>query len=488
MLSRYGLRTRMALSYVLVSVAAVLVVEAILLLIVAPRVLSGAGTAAQAEAQAAGDAKTLSVAAVGLNLTTPGLSDHDLLTGLTSQVSTQTGIGNARMREGVAAEALAAPDGTIALSSAPGRYPAGSPLPVRVAAAAARSGLIRQQGRSVGWASSPVVAWGTPTVTRSKVPANRGRRVIGMVYVQLPASAGQQQTVGNLNRLLLPGFVVLLLIVPVGVLFGLLSTGALIRRIRRLAEVTTAMAEGEFQSRIPKSGGDEVGRLEEAFNRMAERLEAAVQAERDTAASDGRRAERSRIARELHDSISQDLFSLRLLAGGLSKALPVDTDLWHKAESMERTVDRTMREMQALLLELRPVVLEDAGLLPALTELCRAYEARLGVPVRTDLETVRLEPMVEHAVLRIAQEALGNAIRHGDPGLVELSLKDGDGGVVVRVRDDGRGFDPRRCGDGHGMGLNLMRERTTELGGTFEVVSAPGEGTTITASIPERTP
>jgi hypothetical protein len=170
-LSRHGLRTRMALSYVLVSVAAVLVVEAILLLLVAPRVLSSADTSAEAEAQAAGDAKTLSVASVGLNLPTPGLSDHDLLAGLSGQASTQTGIADARMREGVAMEALAAPDGTIVLSSVPGRYPAGSPLPVRAAGAAARSGLMRQHGRSVGWASSPVVARGTPTATRSRGPA-----------------------------------------------------------------------------------------------------------------------------------------------------------------------------------------------------------------------------------------------------------------------------------------------------------------------------
>ncbi|GAA4603624.1 hypothetical protein GCM10023195_12110 [Actinoallomurus liliacearum] len=475
----------MALSYVMVSVAAVLVVEAVLLLLVAPRVLTGAGDTGGAEAQAAGDAKTLSLAAVDLGLATPGVSDQDLLAGLSGQASAQTGIGDARMRDGVALEALAARDGRIVLSSAPGRNPVGSPVPVKGAATTARSGLRKQQGRSVAWASSPVVAWGAATAARTGRPAGHDRRVIGMVYVQLPA--GRRQAAGHVGRLLLPGLIVLLLIVPVGVLFGLLSTGALIRRIRRLADVTTAMADGDFQARIPESGGDEVGRLEEAFNRMAERLEAAVQAERDAAASDGRRAERSRIARELHDSISQDLFSLRLLAGGLGKALAAETDLRDKAESMERTVDRTMREMQALLLELRPVAIEDAGLMPALTELCRAYEARLGVPVRTDLETVRLEPAVEHAVLRIAQEALGNAVRHGEPGLIELSLTAGDGCVVVRVRDDGRGFD-RRSVDGHGMGLDLMRERATELGGTFEVVSAPGEGTTVTASIPDGTP
>src|SRR5262249_32996090 len=126
----------------------------------------------------------------------------------------------------------------------------------------------------------------------------------------------------TIGSLVVPGIVALVLLLPVGALFGLLSTGRLIRRIRRLSEGTSAMAGGDLQVRIPVSGGDEAGRLEQAFTSMAERPDAAVAEQRAAAGAEARRAERGRIARELHDSISQDLFSVSLVASGLRKALP----------------------------------------------------------------------------------------------------------------------------------------------------------------------
>jgi signal transduction histidine kinase len=271
----------------------------------------------------------------------------------------------------------------------------------------------------------------------------------------------------------------LVLLVPVGVLFGLLSTGKLIRRIRRLALSTEAMAGGDLRSRIPVSGGDEVGQLEQAFNSMAVRLEKAIRAERDAASSIARRAERNRIARELHDSISQDLFSVSLVADGLRKALPSESKLWRQADSMEQTLQRTRREMRVLLMELRPVALEDAGLAAALHEMCRAYETRLGIPIAARIELSNLGPAVEHAALRVVQEALGNAVRHGNPTTIEVDVHSEGEKVSVTVRDDGTGFDLDRVHERHGLGLELIRERVEELGGSVQVDTTPGEGTTI---------
>jgi len=145
--------------------------------------------------------------------------------------------------------------------------------------------------------------------------------------------------------------------------------------------------------------------------------------------------DRARIGREPHDSISQDLFSLRLLAGGLRKALPADSPLRSQVETMEHTATGTMHEMQALLLELRPVALEDAGLIPALEELCQAYHDRLGVTVDAELEPAELAPPVEHAVLRVVQEALANAVKHARPTRILLRLHHQDGHVEVVVND-----------------------------------------------------
>jgi len=204
----------------------------------------------------------------------------------------------------------------------------------------------------------------------------------------------------------------------------------------------------------------------------------AVDAERRLAEA----GERTRIARELHDSISQDLFSLRMLAGGLRKALPADSDLQRQVRTMEETASSALYEMRALLLELRPLALGDAGLLPAVEEACRVYGDRFGVTVEADLEAVQVSPAVEHAVLRVIQESVANAVRHGEPSRVDVRIRGRDGHVAVTVHDDGRGFDPS---DGsRGFGLTNMQERVTELGGELTVDSAPGSGTTVRMSVP----
>ncbi|MFC5002554.1 ATP-binding protein [Dactylosporangium cerinum] len=490
---RFGLRGRMAVSYVLVSAAAVLVVEAVLLAVVIPRIRAASDSVSQARQREAmtdsanlrlkSEASALDVAtALGdtvtvLDARAPGSSGPpDLLSGAAAEH--YRGRKDKPTDAADAVEVVATTDGRVVRSTS-ADFPAGSTLPTD-AVAAPGSGTTDVSGRTVGWATRPV-----------ELTTASGRTVIGVVYVRTPAQStdgGGDLAATRISRavtsLVVPGLAVLVLLLPVGALFGLLSTGGVIRRVRRLAAGATAMAGGDLRARIPVAGTDELGRLEEAFNTLAQRLDAAVEVERTMAGAEARRAERTRITRELHDSISQDLFSANLLAGGLRRALPADTELRRQAEAMEESLGRTMREMRAMLLELRPVALEDAGLAEALTELCRAYEARLGIAITMHVDPVPLAPAVEHAVLRMVQEALGNAARHGDPGAVELRVAAADGGVAVTVHDDGKGFDPATAGRRHGMGLGLMRERAIELGGTLDVVSAPRSGTTVTVLLP----
>jgi signal transduction histidine kinase len=163
---------------------------------------------------------------------------------------------------------------------------------------------------------------------------------------------------------------------------------------------------------------------------------------------------------------------------------------------MERTAGDTMREMRSLLLALRPVALTDDDLPGALAGVCRTYEERLGIPVCAELDLTglrpgRLPPAVEHALLRVTQEAVGNAARHADPGRITVRLEADRARTVLEVADDGRGFDvsaPPRDGDGLGLGLHTMRDRVTELGGLLTVESGPGEGTRVRASFPLRAP
>lgn len=164
------------------------------------------------------------------------------------------------------------------------------------------------------------------------------------------------------------------------------------------------------------SGGDEIAKLESNFNRMPARLSDAMVAERHVAS-----------AGKLHDSISQDLFSLRLLAGGLRRALPPASPLHPQVQAMERTMHE-----QASLLELRSVALRDAGLIPALSELCQAYRDRLGVTINAALEPVELDPAVEDAVLRVVQEALANAVKHARPTRITMRVHSADHQVAGR--------------------------------------------------------
>jgi signal transduction histidine kinase len=256
----------------------------------------------------------------------------------------------------------------------------------------------------------------------------------------------------------------------------------MIRRLQRLSATGARIGEGALGQRVAEGVADEIGQLERQFNVMAERLESARATERQAIEEETRTSERSRIARELHDAVSQDLFSLGMVAGGLEKALP-EGDLRDKARAMRETAEEAMRGMSELLLELRPSTLEEGGLVFALTQLADAYRSRLGISIDAEIEDVRVTPESEHAFLRLAQEGLSNAVRHADARHIGLRLTSADGRATLTVSDDGRGFRPDDV-NGHGLGLGAMRDRVGELGGGLDVVSAPRHGTTVSAWLP----
>jgi signal transduction histidine kinase len=310
--------------------------------------------------------------------------------------------------------------------------------------------------------------------------------------LEVPAAA---QAVGGVTvspSLIKTGLVVLAVAVPVGLAFGLLSTRRLTRRLKRLAALTLEVADGKFHRRVPVSGRDEVSLLEENFNRMAGQLQASLDANRRLAEVSARHEERSRIARELHDSISQELFSLSALAGGLRRVLPAGSSVLPEVETMERTAGGAMREMRSLLLALRPVALEEADLGGAIEGVCHAYSERLGIPVRPEFDlgalgSAALLPAVEHAVLRVTQEAVANAARHADPVQITVRLHADGQRVELEIADDGRGFDvAARLSETGGLGLRTMDDRIAELGGLFTIDSAPGAGTRVRACFPLR--
>jgi signal transduction histidine kinase len=211
---------------------------------------------------------------------------------------------------------------------------------------------------------------------------------------------------------------------------------------------------------------------------MTRQLGSALAAERQRATGDARAAERARIAREIHDAISQHLFALRMIAAGMLRAGGGN----EQAGAIERISSEALRDMQALLIELRDPSLDGAGLPQALREVCAAYQHRLGVTVDISVDDVTVPAPVEHALLRITQEACSNAVRHGDARHLAVSMTLEDGHAELVVRDTGTGFDP--AATYVGSGLAHIRERVAELGGTVDIDSAPGHGAAVTVRVP----
>ena len=200
--------------------------------------------------------------------------------------------------------------------------------------------------------------------------------------------------------------------------------------------------------------------------------------------------ERQRLARELHDSVTQALFSISLVAR--STEVLMERDGKHTGEVMGNMADLrqltqgALAEMRALIFELRPGALEEEGLFEAIRKHAAATQSRvmMAVEVRKNVELLpRLKPAAEEGLYRIAQEALHNIVKHAKAKKATVYIEVKETGVTLTVADDGVGFDPEQVAAGH-MGLGTMGQRAEQLGGEYEVRSKVGEGTTVRVRIP----
>lgn len=201
---------------------------------------------------------------------------------------------------------------------------------------------------------------------------------------------------------------------------------------------------------------------------------------------DAQEAERGRVARELHDSISQILVSVRYALELARRRLRLGDA--RAGESLDKGIDAlgaAIQEVRRISRDLRPGLLDDLGLGPAIQALTDDFRTRTGIAV--DFETVvfrnRLDQEARIALYRVAQEALTNVERHAGATEVAVSLKGNRTGAVLRIADNGRGMGPDRRGRGGGIGLRNMTERVEQLGGALRVMSSAG-GTVIEAQVP----
>ena len=196
--------------------------------------------------------------------------------------------------------------------------------------------------------------------------------------------------------------------------------------------------------------------------------------------------ERQRLARELHDSVSQALYGISLWAHTVREALE-SRELEQAQAAIEDVLtlaEAGLAEMHALIFELRPESLETEGLVAALTKQVEALRARYKLTVEADLvDEPDLSLEKKEALYRIAQEALHNIVKHARASNVVLRLARQEREVFLEVCDNGKGFDPTGPFPGH-LGVRSMRERVTKIGGTLTIESAPGQGTCIRVRVP----
>jgi len=238
-------------------------------------------------------------------------------------------------------------------------------------------------------------------------------------------------------------------------------------------------AAGEIRfirmSSQPIFDGDQVSEIRGVLTDITERVRAEGRREEAVAA-----AERERIARDLHDAVTQSLFSVAAIAEALPSVWKRDqAEAWRGLEELRRLTSGALAEMRGLLLELRPYALAGHSLDTLLHQLTEGMTSRTRIPVDVQLTgDCSLPAEVRVALYRIAQEALNNVVKHSRASSAMIGLMCQPGYASLSVTDDGRGFDPKAI-QLDGLGLDIMRERAQSIGALLQIESRPGQGTSI---------
>ncbi len=259
----------------------------------------------------------------------------------------------------------------------------------------------------------------------------------------------------------------------VGIIAMMRSFTMPIMELTRTAQ--TIAQTGELAKTLMEQRPDEVGQLSHAFDEMIERLQT-TEGRLATAAAE----ERNRLARDLHDAVSQTLFSASLIAEVLPRLWERNPEEGRRRLEEVRQLTRgALAEMRTLLLELRPAALVEAELPHLLRQLGESISGRTRVPVTMSIEgDYSFSPEVKVALYRIAQEALNNVAKHANAREAKVSLSYESDKVTLKIIDDGKGFDMTSL-PSDSLGLGIMRERASDIGALLSMQSKLGQGTEI---------
>ncbi len=249
-----------------------------------------------------------------------------------------------------------------------------------------------------------------------------------------------------------------------------------------MIDYTSRWGKGDFSRVDSIKGGDEISELSAALNKMVDQFEGLIESKKKLAVLE----ERNRFARDLHDSVKQEIFSISMNLSAIKSLIKKNPE--KAIEQLEITSDLTKQarnELSTLIYTLLPAQLENQDLEMALKEYIKVWEKNSGISVvyRTNSRKMDIPQAVEQSIFRITQEALSNIARHSNATATSLSLDYSPDEIRLQISDNGTGFDMESVKKG--LGLRSISERALENQGVLDVDSGPG-GTTITLRFPNQ--
>ncbi len=293
------------------------------------------------------------------------------------------------------------------------------------------------------------------------------------------------------------GIPIFLVIIAVSLVMGLIVgniVGFYIKRpFREFSNALIELGHGNHSVKVEDAPFKEFQELEVKFqelsNRYSEQASSFQQNTSERVLNEEERLEnaisqeRSRLARELHDSVSQQLFAISMLGSAVNEVIDKHHPVKKQIEMIELASVQAQSEMRALLLHLRPVQLDGKHLAEGINELLKDLHAKQQISIIWHTDDIQLSKGVEDHLFRILQEALSNSLRHAKAKHLEVRLRKIEPFAILKIIDDGIGFDTKQSKAGS-YGLQSMRERVTEIGGTLKIISVPEKGSTIEVKVP----
>ncbi|MEN8698939.1 sensor histidine kinase [Bacillus infantis] len=286
----------------------------------------------------------------------------------------------------------------------------------------------------------------------------------------------------------------LLILLAAGVYFGIKGSYLIKGRLGDILVAVSNLRSGKLAGRISSYEKDEIGLIAEELDGLADYIQEQVHSvqrlaeERSSLAQSAHAAavmeERQRLARDLHDVVSQQLFALSMMSSAVLKVFDRDSAKAKKQlEEISGIAAKAQGEMRALLLHLRPIQLSDDTLCDGIIKLIHELRGKTTIDFQASIDEIELSKAAEEHLFRVVQEALSNILRHADASKIKLTLTEKEDYTYLFIGDDGQGFDPHveRVAS---YGLKTMRERCEEIGGIFNIRSKQGEGTYIEIRIP----